>query len=243
VTTELYCPPGQQQQDIGSKGGEKACFACSVGTYQPLRSKAPCQPCPFGAWSYAGYIPVAMDGLTCAYTPPPPCALPHQHTKRNTGADCLRQGIEYPVPMPGFWRQPLSHNDALEVDPFFTKYRIYECNPPGVCLGASSHVSSCLYMLDPPPSATSTLFPFRTSHSTLPSPSLSLPAQVVSTPTAQTGTSRDPPSVPSASRASTLRGSVSVRPAGLNAPSRSRSALCWGWRRPLSFYSFTSLCR
>lgn len=49
ITTELYCPPGQQQQDIGSEGGEKACFACPVGTYQPLRSKAPCQPCPFGA--------------------------------------------------------------------------------------------------------------------------------------------------------------------------------------------------
>lgn len=49
VTTELYCPPGQQAQDIGSKGGEKACFACPVGTYQPLRSKGPCQHCPFGA--------------------------------------------------------------------------------------------------------------------------------------------------------------------------------------------------
>lgn len=48
ITTELYCPPGQQQQNIGIDGGDKACFACPVGTYQPLRSKGPCVPCPFG---------------------------------------------------------------------------------------------------------------------------------------------------------------------------------------------------
>jgi hypothetical protein len=51
----------------------------------------------------------------------------------------LQQGIEYPVPMPGFWRQPLPRNDAPKIDPYFTKYRIYECNPPDVCLGAFVH--------------------------------------------------------------------------------------------------------
>eukprot|EP00624_Nannochloropsis_granulata_P000650 evm.model.NODE_12539_length_10647_cov_21.244482.3 len=48
ITNDLYCPPGQQQQDIGSNG-EKACFLCQVGTYQPLRSKERCQSCPVGA--------------------------------------------------------------------------------------------------------------------------------------------------------------------------------------------------
>lgn len=46
--------------------------------------------------------------------------------------------MEYPVPMPGFWRQPLPPNDAVKIDPYFTKYRIYECNPPTVCMGALS---------------------------------------------------------------------------------------------------------
>lgn len=32
--------------------GERACFACPVGTYQPLRSKVPCQPCPVGKLIY-----------------------------------------------------------------------------------------------------------------------------------------------------------------------------------------------
>lgn len=53
-----------------------------------------------------------------------------------TGADCLLQGMEYPVAMPGFWRQPLPRNDAVKIDPYFVKFRIYECNPPTVCLGA-----------------------------------------------------------------------------------------------------------
>ncbi len=66
------------------------------------------------------------------------------HTFGNpTGADCPRQGIDYPVPMPGFWRQPLPPNDAPKIDPYFTKYRIYACNPPDVCLGAFRVSPSC----------------------------------------------------------------------------------------------------
>jgi len=103
VTNDLYCPPGQQQQDIGSNG-EKACFLCQVGTYQPLRSKERCQSCP-------------------------------------VGADCLQQGISLPVPRAGFWRQPLPVLEATKIDPYFRSYRIYECNPPTVCLGGS--LSNC----------------------------------------------------------------------------------------------------
>ena len=103
VTSDLYCPPGQQQQDIGSNN-EKACFLCPVGSYQPLRSKQLCQPCP-------------------------------------VGADCLRQGIDVPVPLAGFWRQPLPLFEATKIDPYFVKYRIYGCNPPDVCLGGAA--SNC----------------------------------------------------------------------------------------------------
>ncbi|KAM3570220.1 hypothetical protein VYU27_007700 [Nannochloropsis oceanica] len=103
VTNDLYCPPGQQQQDIGSNG-EKACFLCQVGTYQPLRSKEHCQSCP-------------------------------------VGADCLQEGISLPIPRAGFWRQPLPVIEATKIDPYFSSHRIYECNPPAVCLGGS--LSNC----------------------------------------------------------------------------------------------------
>ncbi|TFJ84058.1 hypothetical protein NSK_004532 [Nannochloropsis salina CCMP1776] len=103
MTNDLYCPPGQQQQDIGSNG-EKACFLCPLGSYQPLRSKRPCQPCPLGT-------------------------------------DCLQQGVFLPVPLPGYWRQALSKSEAIRTDPYFSTYRIYECNPKSVCLGGIS--SNC----------------------------------------------------------------------------------------------------
>lgn len=133
ITTELYCPPGQQQQDIGSEGGDKACFACPVGTYQPLRSKAPCMPCPFGKRTPRVFI-------SCVYIWWRQELIMQPLT--HPGADCLRQGMEYPVAMPGFWRQPLPRNDAVKIDPYFIKYRIYECNPPTVCLGACARCNS-----------------------------------------------------------------------------------------------------
>lgn len=39
--------------------------------------------------------------------------------------------------MSGFWRQPLPGDELAKTDPYFVKYRIYECNPPDVCQGTS----------------------------------------------------------------------------------------------------------
>ena len=66
-------------------------------------------------------------------------------TTTGTGADCLRQGIEYPVPMPGYWRQVLPVHNATKVDPYFETYRIYPCNPADICLG--THQGVCIVCL------------------------------------------------------------------------------------------------
>ena len=47
ITKDVYCPPGQQAQEINATT-DRACFACPVGYFQPTSSVEPCVPCPLG---------------------------------------------------------------------------------------------------------------------------------------------------------------------------------------------------
>lgn len=60
VSETIYCPPGQQPQEIAPR--EFTCVPCPVGFYQPLRAKAACPPCPIGTSAHTCFVYVARLG-------------------------------------------------------------------------------------------------------------------------------------------------------------------------------------